>query len=150
MHPAKEGFSALPFFDEFDLSTVDVLLISQYVHLFCLHYIRNHGKHDRRSFCTCPYEAPGLFGSLLPSAASMEEHNPLHIYEKAQYNSMSCIYFLYHCTFLSLELECFLLRRVCSWLSHLTNSMVCIVSTSIIRLPSHMFSARQTSKEESS
>jgi cleavage and polyadenylation specificity factor subunit 3 len=29
MHPAKEGFSALPFFDEFDLSTVDVLLISQ-------------------------------------------------------------------------------------------------------------------------
>jgi len=32
MHPAKEGFSALPFFDEFDLSTVDILLISQYVH----------------------------------------------------------------------------------------------------------------------
>lgn len=31
MHPAKEGFAALPFFDEFDLSTVDVLLISQYV-----------------------------------------------------------------------------------------------------------------------
>ncbi|KAJ6117312.1 Endoribonuclease ysh1 [Penicillium capsulatum] len=30
MHPAKEGFSALPFFDEFDLSTVDILLISQY------------------------------------------------------------------------------------------------------------------------
>jgi hypothetical protein len=46
MHPAKEGFSALPFFDEFDLSTVDVLLISQYVHLsFILHIIRNHGKH---------------------------------------------------------------------------------------------------------
>lgn len=33
MHPAKEGFSALPFFDEFDLSTVDILLISQYVKL---------------------------------------------------------------------------------------------------------------------
>lgn len=31
MHPAKDGFSALPFFDEFDLSTVDILLISQYV-----------------------------------------------------------------------------------------------------------------------
>lgn len=31
MHPAKEGFSSLPFFDEFDLSTVDILLISQYV-----------------------------------------------------------------------------------------------------------------------
>lgn len=36
MHPAKEGFSALPFFDEFDLSTVDVLLVSQYVVLLTL------------------------------------------------------------------------------------------------------------------
>lgn len=32
MHPAKDGFAALPFFDDFDLSTVDILLISQYVH----------------------------------------------------------------------------------------------------------------------
>ena len=31
MHPAKDGFAALPFFDEFDLSTVDILLLSQYV-----------------------------------------------------------------------------------------------------------------------
>ena len=31
MHPAYEGLSAMPFYDEFDLSTVDVLLISQYV-----------------------------------------------------------------------------------------------------------------------
>jgi cleavage and polyadenylation specificity factor subunit 3 len=29
MHPAYEGLAALPFYDEFDLSTVDVLLISQ-------------------------------------------------------------------------------------------------------------------------
>jgi cleavage and polyadenylation specificity factor subunit 3 len=29
MHPAYEGLSAMPFYDEFDLSTVDVLLISQ-------------------------------------------------------------------------------------------------------------------------
>jgi cleavage and polyadenylation specificity factor subunit 3 len=34
MHPAKEGFAALPFFDDFDLSTVDILLISQYVEYF--------------------------------------------------------------------------------------------------------------------
>jgi hypothetical protein len=34
MHPAKDGFAALPFFDDFDLSTVDILLISQYVLLF--------------------------------------------------------------------------------------------------------------------
>jgi hypothetical protein len=31
MHPAYEGLSGMPFYDEFDLSTVDVLLISQYV-----------------------------------------------------------------------------------------------------------------------
>lgn len=34
MHPAYDGLAALPFFDEFDLSTVDILLISQYVNLF--------------------------------------------------------------------------------------------------------------------
>ena len=31
MHPAYEGLASLPYYDEFDLSTVDVLLISQYV-----------------------------------------------------------------------------------------------------------------------
>jgi len=39
MHPAKEGFSSLPFFDEFDLSTVDILLISQYVDLSALEFL---------------------------------------------------------------------------------------------------------------
>jgi hypothetical protein len=29
MHPAFDGLAALPFYDDFDLSTVDVLLISQ-------------------------------------------------------------------------------------------------------------------------
>ena len=28
-HPAREGLAALPYFDEFDLSTIDILLISQ-------------------------------------------------------------------------------------------------------------------------
>lgn len=28
-HPAYDGLASLPFFDDFDLSTVDVLLISQ-------------------------------------------------------------------------------------------------------------------------
>lgn len=31
MHPAYDGLAALPYFDDFDLSTVDILLISQYV-----------------------------------------------------------------------------------------------------------------------
>ena len=29
MHPAYDGLSALPYYDDFDLSTVDILLISQ-------------------------------------------------------------------------------------------------------------------------
>ena len=36
MHPAYEGLSAMPFYDDFDLSTVDVLLISQYVSTLAL------------------------------------------------------------------------------------------------------------------
>jgi hypothetical protein len=32
LHAAHEGLAAMPFYDEFDLSTVDVLLISQYVY----------------------------------------------------------------------------------------------------------------------
>lgn len=28
-HPAREGLAALPYFDEFDLSTIDILLVSQ-------------------------------------------------------------------------------------------------------------------------
>lgn len=34
VHPAYEGISSLPFYDDFDLSTVDILLISQYDILF--------------------------------------------------------------------------------------------------------------------
>lgn len=29
IHPAYDGLAALPFYDEFDLSTVDILLITQ-------------------------------------------------------------------------------------------------------------------------
>lgn len=29
IHPAYDGLAALPFYDEFDLSTVDVLLVTQ-------------------------------------------------------------------------------------------------------------------------
>lgn len=38
MHPAYEGLSAMPFYDDFDLSTVDVLLISQYVYTSALRF----------------------------------------------------------------------------------------------------------------
>lgn len=33
MYSGRDGIAALPYFDEFDLSTIDVLLISQYVPL---------------------------------------------------------------------------------------------------------------------
>lgn len=31
MHTGKEGTEAMPYFDTFDLETIDILLISQYV-----------------------------------------------------------------------------------------------------------------------
>jgi hypothetical protein len=43
MHPAFEGLAALPFYDEFDLSTVDVLLISQYVLPLCQRWRQGMG-----------------------------------------------------------------------------------------------------------
>jgi hypothetical protein len=48
MHPAHEGLSAMPFYDDFDLSTVDVLLISQYVFArfdsYCQHRVEGTGR----------------------------------------------------------------------------------------------------------
>ncbi|EAU34184.1 conserved hypothetical protein [Aspergillus terreus NIH2624] len=54
MHPAKEGFSALPFFDEFDLSTVDVLLISHFHvdHSSALPYVLSKTNFKGRVFMT--------------------------------------------------------------------------------------------------
>lgn len=60
MHPAKEGFSALPFFDEFDLSTVDILLISQYVEF--------------------PY--PSYISEATGSAIKREPSCALHVYDE--------------------------------------------------------------------
>lgn len=36
MHTGREGMAAMPYFDDFDLGTVDILLISQYVNHFLL------------------------------------------------------------------------------------------------------------------
>jgi hypothetical protein len=140
MHPAKEGFSALPFFDEFDLSTVDVLLISQYVHLFYLHNIWNHGKHDW-AFYIYPYEA-GLFGSLLPQLPQWNTFPCIYMRSPIQFNVM-------HIFLVSLYPLEFRLRVPSPiHLSQFTNSLICIVSTLTILPPFHMFSARQTSKAE--
>lgn len=52
MHPAYEGLSAMPFYDEFDLSTVDVLLISQYVHARFAIRLRHHEGRDLAHHCS--------------------------------------------------------------------------------------------------
>ncbi|KAJ5378471.1 Endoribonuclease ysh1 [Penicillium cosmopolitanum] len=54
MHPAKEGFSSLPFFDEFDLSTVDILLISHFHvdHSSALPYVLSKTNFKGRVFMT--------------------------------------------------------------------------------------------------
>ncbi|EEP78089.1 predicted protein [Uncinocarpus reesii 1704] len=54
MHPAKEGFAALPFFDEFDLSTVDVLLVSHFHldHSAALPYVLSKTNFKGRIFMT--------------------------------------------------------------------------------------------------
>lgn len=55
MHPAYDGLASLPYYDEFDLSTVDVLLISQYVTtcslLWELHALSTPLGADERSGC---------------------------------------------------------------------------------------------------
>ncbi|KAI9730273.1 MAG: endoribonuclease ysh1 [Cirrosporium novae-zelandiae] len=59
MHPAYEGYSALPFYDEFDLSTVDVLLISHFHvdHAASLPYVLAKTNFRGRVFMTHPTKA---------------------------------------------------------------------------------------------
>ncbi|PGH21455.1 endoribonuclease ysh1 [Polytolypa hystricis UAMH7299] len=54
MHPAKDGFAALPFFDDFDLSTVDILLISHFHldHAGSLPYVLSKSNFKGRVFMT--------------------------------------------------------------------------------------------------
>lgn len=59
MHPAYEGLSAMPFYDEFDLSTVDVLLISHFHvdHAASLPYVLAKTNFRGRVFMTHPTKA---------------------------------------------------------------------------------------------
>lgn len=58
-HPAYDGLSALPYFDEFDLSTVDVLLISHFHidHAASLPYVLSKTNFRGRVFMTHPTKA---------------------------------------------------------------------------------------------
>jgi cleavage and polyadenylation specificity factor subunit 3 len=59
VHPAFSGISALPFYDEFDLSTVDILLISHFHldHAASLPYVMQHTNFKGRVFMTHPTKA---------------------------------------------------------------------------------------------
>ena len=65
MHPAYDGLASLPYYDEFDLSTVDVLLISQYVlnRSFPQEYCPLHGKFAAHRLAD--YKWPLLSGRQL-------------------------------------------------------------------------------------
>lgn len=58
-HPAYDGLSSLPYFDDFDLSTVDVLLISHFHvdHAASLPYVLSKTNFRGRVFMTHPTKA---------------------------------------------------------------------------------------------
>lgn len=141
MHPAKEGFSALPFFDEFDLSTVDVLLISQYVHTLTLLLRICIGLLQETTACGNPR-------MLEPVSSYLFLPCTYEIFEKP--NTIQSHAFKL-CSFVSTRSlnSCHLSAlRPASLLLAITDAdrMVSIVSTSIILPPYHTFSAKPISK----
>lgn len=59
VHPGYSGLTSLPFFDEFDLSTVDILLVSHFHldHAASLPYVMQHTNFRGRVFMTHPTKA---------------------------------------------------------------------------------------------
>ncbi|GAO51751.1 mRNA cleavage and polyadenylation specificity factor complex subunit Ysh1 [Saitoella complicata NRRL Y-17804] len=94
VHPAYTGLAALPFYDEFDLSTVDVLLISHFHldHAASLPYVMQKTNFRGRVFMTHPTKA--IYKWLLsdfvrvsnvgPDDQLYEEKDLLASYEKIE------------------------------------------------------------------
>ncbi|ODV89895.1 hypothetical protein CANCADRAFT_97122 [Tortispora caseinolytica NRRL Y-17796] len=59
VHPAHTGLACLPFYDEFDMSTIDILLISHFHldHAASLPYVMQHTAFKGRVFMTHPTKA---------------------------------------------------------------------------------------------
>lgn len=59
IHPAHQGLGSLPFYDEFDLSTIDILLISHFHldHAASLPYVMQRTNFKGRVFMTHPTKA---------------------------------------------------------------------------------------------
>ncbi|EON62210.1 endoribonuclease ysh-1 [Coniosporium apollinis CBS 100218] len=88
MHPAYDGLAALPFYDEFDLSTVDVLLISHFHidHAASLPYVLAKTNFKGRVFMTHPTKAIYKWlvqdsvrvGNISSSSESLNTTQPLY------------------------------------------------------------------------
>lgn len=94
MHPAKEGFSALPFFDEFDLSTVDILLISQYVEkpVFLYIFICFHCGNIRMPEGASTHWRDEIVGYQWWNSSLALQPLPLSCIQEAQYNSILFVF----------------------------------------------------------
>lgn len=74
MHPAYEGLSAMPFYDEFDLSTVDVLLISQYVYAQSASQLQYSGGGPLAHHCSRAVRTPCAASSASPCISESMEY----------------------------------------------------------------------------
>lgn len=79
VHPAYSGMASLPFYDEYDLSTVDVLLISHFHldHAASLPYVMQHTGFKGRVFMTHPTKAiyRWLLSDFVRMAAGSDSSN---------------------------------------------------------------------------
>ncbi|KAI5851085.1 beta-lactamase-like protein [Morchella snyderi] len=89
VHPAYDGLAALPFYDEFDLSTVDVLLISHFHldHAASLPYVMTKTNFKGRVFMTHPTKA--IYKWLIQDSVRVSNvHNtPETLYNEADHLS---------------------------------------------------------------
>uniref|UniRef100_A0A060T2H7 Endoribonuclease YSH1 n=1 Tax=Blastobotrys adeninivorans TaxID=409370 RepID=A0A060T2H7_BLAAD len=82
VHPAHSGMASLPFYDEYDLSTVDVLLISHFHldHAASLPYVMQHTNFRGRVFMTHPTKAiyRWLLGDFVKVSGGGGDSAPLY------------------------------------------------------------------------
>jgi cleavage and polyadenylation specificity factor subunit 3 len=82
VHPAYSGLASLPFYDEYDLSTVDILLISHFHldHAASLPYVMQHTNFKGRVFMTHPTKAifRWLLGDFVRVSNVPESYQPLY------------------------------------------------------------------------
>lgn len=82
VHPAYDGLASLPFYDEYDLSKVDILLISHFHldHAASLPYVMQHTSFNGRVFMTHPTKAiyRWILGDFVRVSGAPESVKPLY------------------------------------------------------------------------